>query len=87
MNAFVIIISGLAGIVSFSLSETVYDTKRILTSELCTHESSSGELLLFLGQLEDVYVSAGSYIYFTNSFLISFYGVMISYLAVVVQFV
>ena len=43
------------------------------------------EVGIFLREVEDVAVSAGNYLYFTPSFLLSFYGVLITYLAVLIQ--
>ncbi len=62
--------------------------KRILLSELPLSDLSrwrTKELVLFVNHLDDVYVSAGSYIYFSKGFIISFYGSLITYITICTQ--
>ncbi len=65
-------------------AESSSETKRILLAEFASAQHdlesiSTKEILLFVSQLDDVYVSAGSYVYFSKGFLISFYGILVTY--------
>lgn len=51
-----------------------------------SHDTSlMSEVMIFLGQVDKIAVSAGSYLWFSPSFLLSFYGVLITYIAVMLQ--
>jgi len=43
------------------------------------------EVTLFVGRADEVCVSAGNYLFFSTSFLLSFYGILTTYIAVLVQ--
>ncbi len=43
------------------------------------------ELPFFLQQVDDANVSAGNYLFFSPSFVVSFYGILTTYIAVMVQ--
>jgi hypothetical protein len=43
------------------------------------------EIQIFLNSLEDVCVNADNYMTFSKSLLLSFYGILLTYLAVILQ--
>ena len=45
----------------------------------------STEIQIFLNSLEDVCVNADNYMTFSKSLLLSFYGILLTYLAVILQ--
>ena len=57
-----------------------------LQNDLIQKEPDLGtEVNFFLATLNDVGLSAGGYIYFSKGFLLSFYGILVTYIAVLVQ--
>ncbi len=71
-----------------AVRESCEEMKRILLSELPLSnlaEWTTKEIVLFVSQLDDVYVSAGSYVYFSKGFLISFYGILVTYVTISAQ--
>ena len=50
-----------------------------------TDTGLSTEVQIFLNSLEDVCVNADNYMTFSKSVLLSFYGIILTYLAVILQ--
>ena len=50
-----------------------------------TDAGLSTEVQIFLNSLEDVCVNADNYMTFSKSVLLSFYGIILTYLAVILQ--
>ena len=50
-----------------------------------TDAGLSTEIQIFLNSLEDVCVNADNYMTFSKSVLLSFYGIILTYLAVILQ--
>ena len=50
-----------------------------------TDAGLSTEVQIFLNNLEDVCVNADNYMTFSKSVLLSFYGIILTYLAVILQ--
>ena len=70
------------------VKESASYTKHVLIAHLRVQETCRelrDEVQLFISQLDDVYLAAGSYIYFSKGFLISFYGIMVTYVAIMVE--
>jgi hypothetical protein len=56
------------------------------TNVLAQNDSSLAvEIQIFLNSLEDVCVNADNYMTFSKSLLLSFYGILLTYLAVILQ--
>lgn len=70
------------------VKESASNTKHILITHLRVQETCPElrqEIQLFISQLEDVYISGGSYIFFSKGFLISFYSILVTYVAIMVE--
>ncbi len=65
-------------------------TSLLLDMDLLGREGSRdlallSEVQLFMASLDDVYIQAGPYLSCTHSFVFSFYGILVTYIAILYQ--
>ncbi len=54
-------------------------------ASVCSSPALASELNAFLSSRDDGGVAAGRYLFFSPSFLLSFYGILATYVAIMVQ--